>query len=126
MKTVYIIIGVAIVGVVIYFIANSSGYKSSSSSTAVVQTAPASSVAGNSVTISNFAFSPASLEVKVGDKVTFTNNDSTTHTITSGTGVFNSGNVAAGKSFEYTFKTAGAFPYHCSIHPSMTGTIIVK
>ena len=77
------------------------------------------------VSISNLSFQPSSLEVKIGTTVTWTNNDNTTHTITSNTGVFDSGNVAVGNSFSFTFTQMGSFPYHCNIHPSMTGTIMV-
>jgi plastocyanin len=82
--------------------------------------------AGNAVTIAGFAFSPASLTVKVGDAVTWTNNDSTTHTVTADDGSFSSGDVAPGATFSFTFKKAGSFGYHCSIHPSMTATVVVQ
>lgn len=81
---------------------------------------------GSSVTIANFAFSPASLTVKVGTKVTWTNNDSTTHTVTADQGAFDAGNLPPGQSFSFTFTKAGTYNYHCSIHPSMTATIVVQ
>jgi plastocyanin len=81
---------------------------------------------GNLVTVVNFAFSPQTLSVTAGTTVTWTNRDSTTHTITSDTGVFNSGNLATNSSFTYTFSNTGSYAYHCAIHPSMTGTIIVR
>ena len=80
----------------------------------------------NIITIQNFAFSPATTTVKVGTKVTWTNQDSTTHHVVSDTGAFDSGNLNNGQSYSFTFTKAGSYPYHCSIHPSMTGTIIVK
>ncbi len=102
-----------------------SGYGSpSSKTTTAASTSQASG--GSSVTIQGFAFSPATLTVSVGTKVTWTNKDGTTHTVTSDSGVFNSGNVANGASYTYTFNTAGTFAYHCSIHSNMTGTIVVK
>lgn len=82
--------------------------------------------AGNAVTISNFAFSPTSITVKVGDSVTWTNNDSTTHTVTADDGSFKSGDLAQGATFSFTFSKAGSFPYHCSIHSSMTATVVVQ
>ncbi len=88
------------------------------------KTAPAPS--GNAVTMSNFAFSPATLTVKAGTTVTWTNKDSATHTATSDTGAFDSGNLSKGATFSYTFNTSGTFAYHCTIHPSMKGTIIVE
>ncbi len=83
-------------------------------------------VSGNAVTISNFSFSPGSLTVSVGTKVTWTNKDSTTHTVTSDSGAFNSGNLAPNASYSYTFSSAGTFSYHCAIHTYMTGTITVQ
>ena len=79
-----------------------------------------------SVTIANLAFSPATLTAKPGTKVTWTNNDSVIHTVTSDTGVFNSGNIAPGSTFSYTFNSAGSYAYHCTIHPNMKGTILVQ
>ena len=79
----------------------------------------------NAVTISNFAFTPATITVPVGTKVTWTNQDSTDHTVTSDDGLFDSGHIATGATFSFTFTTAGTFPYHCSIHTSMTTKVIV-
>jgi plastocyanin len=87
-------------------------------------TAPEGSSAA--ITLANFAFAPASITVKAGTKVTWTNKDSTTHTITSDTGAFDSGNLAPNASFSVTFSTPGTFSYHCSLHPSMLGTVIVQ
>jgi plastocyanin len=82
--------------------------------------------AGNAVTIASFAFTPASITVKVGDKVTWTNNDSTAHTVTADDTSFTSGDLAQGASFSFTFTKAGTFPYHCSIHPSMKAAVVVQ
>jgi plastocyanin len=87
-------------------------------------TTPATS--GNAVTLSNFLFSPATLTVKVGTTVTWTNKDGVTHTVTSDSDVFNSGNLAPNATYSFTFSNAGTFAYHCSIHTSMKGTIIVQ
>jgi plastocyanin len=57
--------------------------------------------------------------------VTWSNEDSVGHTVTANGGAFGSGTIAPGTSFTRTFATAGTFAYHCSIHPSMTGTITV-
>ncbi|GHO45094.1 cupredoxin domain-containing protein [Ktedonospora formicarum] len=81
---------------------------------------------GDSVSIAQFAFAPESLTVKVGTKVTWTNNDSATHTVTSDQGAFDSGALAPGSKFSFTFSKAGTYTYHCSIHPSMTATIVVQ
>jgi len=76
------------------------------------------------VTIEGFAFSPQSVTVNVGDSVTWTNNDGATHTAT-GSG-FDTGNIAGGASQSVTFQSAGTFAYSCSIHPTMTGTVVVR
>jgi plastocyanin len=80
----------------------------------------------NTVTIQNMAFSPTTLNVKVGTTVTWINKDSVTHDVVSDTGLFTSGNLTNGMSYNYTFNQTGSFPYHCAIHPSMTGTIVVS
>ncbi len=81
------------------------------------------------VSIKNNAFNPSTLTVNVGDTVHWSNDDSTTHTVTSGTsptpdGMFNS-TLAPGATFDFTFTTAGTFNYFCMIHPFMMGTITV-
>ncbi len=78
------------------------------------------------VTIQNFAFSPAHLSVAPGTTVTWTNKDSVAHTVTSDTSAWpDSGSVNTGQTFSFTFKKAGTYTYHCSIHPSMVGTVTV-
>lgn len=79
----------------------------------------------SAVTIQGMAFSPATLTVAVNTTVTWTNKDAITHTVTSDSGMFDSGNIAAGSKFSYTFTTAGTFSYHCKIHPTMVATIVV-
>ncbi len=80
----------------------------------------------NAVNISGFAFAPATITVKAGDKVTWTNKDSTAHTVTSDDGRFaSSGTLSQNQTYTVTFGTAGTFAYHCSIHPTMTGTVTV-
>lgn len=83
-------------------------------------------VTGNAVTIQNFTFSPATLTVKVGDKVTWTNQDSAGHSATADDGSFDTGVIAQGQSGSNTFTKAGTYTYHCSVHPMMKGTIIVQ
>lgn len=85
---------------------------------------PKATVEGNAITIKNFAFNPGILTVKQGTKVTWTNQDSMTHKIKSNT--FNSQGLNQGDKFEFTFNDKGSFDYICSIHPSMTGKIIVE
>jgi plastocyanin len=77
------------------------------------------------VNIADFAFAPDSRSVKVGDSVKWTNKDGATHTVTADDGAFDSGSLAGGKSFSFTFDEAGTFTYHCNIHQSMTGRVVV-
>lgn len=77
------------------------------------------------VNLAAFAFSQATITVPVGTQVIWTNKDSVTHTVTSNGNLFDSGNLAQGGTFSYTFKEKGTFQYRCGLHPSMTGKIIV-
>jgi plastocyanin len=79
------------------------------------------------VDIANFAFAPKDIQAKVGQKITFTNQDSAPHTATATEGAkFDSGQLDQGKSFSYTAKKAGTIQFVCSFHPNMTGTITVS
>lgn len=90
------------------------------------ETAAPSAASGNvKVIIAGFAFSPANLTVKVGATVTWENQDGASHTIVADDGSFKSENLGEGGTFSFTFNTAGSFPYHCSIHSRMKGTITV-
>ena len=77
------------------------------------------------VTIDNFTFAPAELTVKVGTTVTWKNHDDIPHTIVSA-GKFRSKALDTDDSYSFTFTTAGAYTYFCSLHPHMTGTIKVE
>jgi plastocyanin len=73
-----------------------------------------------------WCFSPNPIQITAGSTVTWTNATGPTHTSTSNTGAWNTGNIAAGgTSAAVSFPTAGTFTYHCAIHPSMTGSVIV-
>jgi plastocyanin len=80
----------------------------------------------NEVWIENFSFNPSTITVDAGTAITWTNKDAISHTVTSDTGLFNSGNIDSGGTFSYVFQNAGSFPYHCSIHPYMTAVVNVK
>ena len=103
-------------------LACSSGY----GTTKTTNTTAPTNAANNSVNISNYAFSPATITINIGTSVKWTNKDSVTHTVTSDTGAFTSGNIATNGTYSYTFNVAGTYQYHCSIHQTMKGTIIVK
>ena len=77
------------------------------------------------IAIADFSFSGAT-SVSVGDTVEVTNNDTVGHTWTASDGTFDSGTLAEGDSFEFTFDEAGEFDFVCSIHPQMAGTITVE
>jgi plastocyanin len=87
--------------------------------------ATSTAAADMQITIQNFAFAPATITVPVGTKVTWTNMDSATHTVTSDTGAFDSKNLANGASFSFTFTQAGSYAYHCAIHARMVASIVV-
>jgi plastocyanin len=76
------------------------------------------------VTIAGSAYHPAKITVVKGTKVVWTNKDSMPHTVT-GTGAFHSATIGPGKTYSFTFSKAGTFPYHCTIHPFMHGTVVV-
>jgi plastocyanin len=80
----------------------------------------------NEVWIQSFAFNPVTITVTAGTTVKWTNKDGTTHTITSTTNVFDSGNVLNNGTFSFTFATPGTYPYFCKLHPTMTGTVVVN
>jgi len=79
------------------------------------------------VAIDNFSFSPNALTVSVGATVTWTNHDNVPHVVSSADNQFKKSNVLkTGQGFSHTFATTGTYSYFCSIHPRMTGKIIVK
>ena len=79
-----------------------------------------------SVTISNMAFSPNRLTVKAGTTVTWVNDESMSHTVTSDNGAFGSGTLRQGDTFKHTFSSAGTYPYHCNLHTGMKATVVVE
>ncbi|HLO19035.1 MAG TPA: cupredoxin family copper-binding protein [Sphingomicrobium sp.] len=97
-------------------------------STAAVMTkaAPAPVPASTAVHIGNFTFKDPVLTVKPGTMVTWTNDDDIPHTVVSKDGAFKSKVLDTGNEFSFTFAKPGQFGYFCSLHPHMTGTIIVK
>jgi plastocyanin len=87
------------------------------------QSASAGQVA---VTIKDFAFGPADIQAKVGDVITFTNNDSAPHTASLDDGSCSTGTISPNSSDGLTFTAAGTYPFHCKIHSSMKGTITIS
>jgi plastocyanin len=105
---------------------NSSNNASSSSDTTGNSANASQPTSANAVSISNMSYSPATLTVKKGTTVTWTNSDSAAHTVTADSGnLFDSGTLNPGKTFNFQFDTAGTFAYHCTFHSSMHGKVIV-
>jgi plastocyanin len=78
------------------------------------------------VKIDNFSFSPQTLTVATGTTVTWTNRDDIPHTVVSTDGVFKSKVRDTDEKFSYTFTKAGTYSYFCSVHPKMTGKVVVQ
>jgi plastocyanin len=85
-----------------------------------------SSPAGTVVHIRDDAFTPASVTVKAGDKVTFVNDDDDAHTATADDASWDSEGLNQGQKWTHAFMKAGKVAYHCTVHPMMHGTIVVK
>ncbi|MBI3332348.1 cupredoxin domain-containing protein [Candidatus Peregrinibacteria bacterium] len=116
----------------------SSGPSSSSVSSSIGSSPSSSSISSSSqssagttqataaVNITNFAFSPGSITVTRGTRITWTNNDTAPHTVTrDGSSGPYSSVLTEGESYSRTFNAVGTFPYHCAIHPEMTGMVTV-
>jgi plastocyanin len=78
------------------------------------------------VKIDNFAFAPQRIVVQAGTTVTWINADDAPHTVASSTKVFKSGALDTEDKFSFTFTTPGTYEYFCSLHPHMTGTVVVE
>ena len=89
-------------------------------------TATNNPTAAGEVKIDNFTFGPQTITVPVGSTVTWTNKDDIPHTSVSTDGVFKSKVMDTDEKFSYTFTKAGTYPYYCTIHPKMTGQVVVK
>jgi plastocyanin len=141
-NTIIVIVILIILGIGAYFVFYNNNSYQTPTNTAQTEaltpsTPPASPVATTtvpktssptnvSVSIKNFAFNPSTVTVKVGAKVTWTNNDSIAHTVTSDSGTtINSAVLSPGQSYSVTLTDVGSINYHCTIHPMMHGTVIV-
>ncbi len=127
---VILLAGVVVVGLLVYFVLKGNSYSSTPVTQPSVTSTPSAigeNPTSSSIEIKNFSFSPTSATVKAGTTVTWTNNDAVPHTITSDPdgSLFKSSTLNPGETFQFTFSTAGSFAYHCSIHTSMQGTVVV-
>ena len=108
---------------------NSSSNTTTSSAANSTASGASQSPAAGTINIRDMMFTPSQITIQKGGTVTWTNNDTTTHTVIddlAGVGGPNSGDIAPGSNYSFTFLKTGSFQYHCSIHPSMRGTIVVK
>ena len=80
----------------------------------------------NEVWIQASAFTPETITVTTGTTITWTNKEGSIHTVTSDTGLFNSGNMGINGTFSFKFNVAGTFLYHCILHPTMTAKVVVN
>jgi plastocyanin len=79
----------------------------------------------NTISIESLSYNPNSLTITIGETVKWINNDNVDHTVTAD-GLFDSGTLSNGETFEYTFNEAGTYEYTCTIHPNMQATITVE
>lgn len=125
-----------VLGIVILAVASCGGSSSTTTTTAsgggtatTVSgggTVTTAATGGAKVSISGFAFNPATITIKAGESVTWTNADSVDHRPVADNGEFTGPTMANGQSYSFTFTKAGTYKYHCTIHPSMTGTVVVQ
>lgn len=129
-KSIIAILAVIIViGAGAYIFTKKDNPKASTSQidSAAAKAAPTGTSPGK-IDIKNFSFNSAAITVKKGASVTWANNDSMAHTVTSVSGspdTFDSGSIASGKTYTHTFTTLGVYSYICSFHSSMKGTVTV-
>jgi plastocyanin len=91
------------------------------------QEAPAATGGGADVSMKDIKFNPSTVNIKVGDTVTWTNDDSVGHDVTGdGFKSGDAGGLQSGDTFKHKFDKAGTFKYRCTVHPGMTGEVDVK
>src|SRR6476619_2825337 len=82
--------------------------------------------ADTQVLIDSFTFTPQRITVKPGSTVTWINDDDDSHTVASSSKLFKSKALDTGDKFSFTFTTPGTYAYFCSVHPHMTGAVVVE
>ena len=103
------------------------GSDDNASSSSTPAASSSSSGGGVAIKMANIAFDPKAVTVKVGQKITWTNDDSTDHNVTADSGAdFKSKDFGKGATFDFTPDKAGTIKYECTIHPGMTATITVQ
>jgi plastocyanin len=115
-----------VIGVISGCSSNSSGPSPATATPAPASAGSAAVAGGSTVEIKNFTFTPATLTVPAGTSVSWKFDDSTQHTVTADDNSFTSAPMGAGQTYMHTFDTKGTVTYHCSIHPFMKGSVVVK
>ncbi|MFL5650277.1 MAG: cupredoxin domain-containing protein [Chloroflexota bacterium] len=105
--------------------ASAAGAPSAAASAAGAPCAEASGSGSVTVSVKDFSFDPSTVNAKVGDTITFSNTGAAPHNATLDAGGCATPDIQSGKSDGLTFTAAGSYPFHCSIHPQMKGTITV-
>ena len=122
---VIIIVAIVLIGLVFWAFRSPANPSSSPTPTSPSTTADNQNpLDKNVVSIENSSFNPAEITIKAGDPVSFKNNDSIVHSVTFEE--FDSGELKPGSTFLHAFNKAGTYEYHCKIHPSMEGKVIVQ
>jgi plastocyanin len=88
-------------------------------------TTPPPAAGPASVTIKDYVYAPDPVRVRAGSSVTWTNNDAAPHTASADNGAWDTGSLTEGKSGTVRFDTPGTYSYHCALHPTMKGKVIV-
>lgn len=114
------------VGIILLATIGYGAMTSKNNGTEIMQSNTVSAPQTNTVTIQNFAFTPATITIKSGDQITWTNQDSMGHSATADDGSFDTGILGQNSTKTITFSKPGTFLYHCSVHPNMKATIIVQ
>jgi plastocyanin len=124
-------VGLIVVSLVLLIAMVGCGSTAAGGTTSTTQTGPTSTGAGQGtgtveVVMKNIKFVPDTVTIKVGQTVTWVNQDSAQHDVVANQGEFKSQLFDQGQSFSFTFTKAGTYKYYCSIHPQMLGTVIVQ
>ena len=125
-KILVILVALIVVGRVYYLTADNETQTPTPTPTTSASATKTPSSNNVTVNIKNFVFNPTTITIKSGTRVTWVNNDSVPHTVTSDSGsLLNSGTLAPGQSFSFSFSSVTSVNYHCALHPAMKGTVIV-
>ena len=117
---------IAVTAVLVALITSCGGGNSSSTPTSPTISAATITIQASARTLGTAAFVPNPVTLSPGGVLTWSNTDSTTHDMVSDAGTYDSGRIAPGGRFDFTFSSKGSFPYHCSIHSGMVGTVVVQ